>query len=136
MNSKFSTGKAQNILMQMLYHGLTQPIVYKTPFSINNILIMDENLYEELIQYLETLTYWNGLDDKWKTHIRKISTQHFVKNHTLYRQSKAGNVRVITRQQVEPILYNLHQDLTGAYLGTDAVFEKIKERYYWPQMFE
>ena len=58
---------------------------------------MDENLYEELIQYLKTLTYWNGLDDKWKTHIQKISTQHFVKNHTLYRRSKAGNVRVIMR---------------------------------------
>src|SRR6266487_4845668 len=96
MNLKFSTEKAQNILMQMLYHELTQPIVYKTPFSINNILIMDENLYEELIQYLETLTYQNGLDDKQKTHIRKISTQHFVKNHTLYRRSKAGNIRVIT----------------------------------------
>ena len=58
---------------------------------------MNENLYEELIQYLETLTYRNGPDDKWKTYIQKILTQHFVKNHTLYRQSKAGNVRVITR---------------------------------------
>ncbi len=26
--------------------------------------------------------------------------------------------------------------MTEAHLGTDAVFEKIKERYYWPQMFE
>ena len=59
-----------------------------------------------------------------------------VKNNILFRRTKIECVRVITRQQVEPILYNLHQDLTGAHLGTDAVFEKVKERYYWPQMFD
>ena len=37
---------------------------------------------------------------------------------------------------MEPILYNLHQDLTGAHLRTDVIFEKVKERYYWPQMFD
>ena len=26
--------------------------------------------------------------------------------------------------------------MTGAHLGIDAVFEKVKERYYWSQMFE
>ena len=26
--------------------------------------------------------------------------------------------------------------MSGAHLGVDTVFEKIKERYYWPQMYE
>ena len=34
------------------------------------------------------------------------------------------------------ILYNIHKDMTGAHLGVDSTYEKIKERYYWPKMFE
>src|SRR3989440_12500987 len=97
---------------------------------------MNGQLYKDLIQYLETLTYPNDYDDKWKTHIRKISTQHFVKNNTLYRRTKQNIQRVITQEQVEPIIFHLHQDMSGAHLGIDAVFEKAKERYYWPQMYE
>ena len=26
--------------------------------------------------------------------------------------------------------------MSGAYLGIDAVFEKVKERYFWPQMYD
>ena len=26
--------------------------------------------------------------------------------------------------------------MIGAHLGVDSTYEKIKERYYWPKMFE
>jgi hypothetical protein len=43
---------------------------------------------------------------------------------------------VLLREQVEPVVFHLHQDMSGAHLGVDAVFEKARERYYWPQMYE
>ena len=43
---------------------------------------------------------------------------------------------MITREQVEVLLFNLHKDMSGAHLGIEAVYNKAKERYYWPQMFE
>ena len=80
---------------------------------------------------METLTYPNNYDDdKRKTQLRKNSTHYFLKNHLLYRRIKDGGKRVILREQVEPILYHLHQDMSGAHLGIDAVLEKVKERYY------
>ena len=91
---------------------------------------MDNQLYQDLIHYLTTLTFLDDADDKRKTHIRKISTQFIVKNHLLFKISKEGAKRVILRNQVEPILYNLHKDMSGAHLGVDAVIGKIKERYY------
>ena len=97
---------------------------------------MDKQLYLELIHYLNTLQFMDGITEKRKTHIRKISTQHLCKNNTLYRQTKEGIRKVILREQVEPILYHLHRDMSGAHLGADAVIGKIKERYYWPQMGE
>src|SRR5581483_4574969 len=97
---------------------------------------MDKQHYDDLIQYLETLTHQNDDDDKRKTHIRKDSTHYFIKNHILYRRTKVGGKRVILKEQVEPILYHLHQDMSGAHLGIDAVLEKVRERYYWPQIYK
>jgi Integrase zinc binding domain len=97
---------------------------------------MNNKTYQDLLNYLTTLTYPMDYDDKRKTQLRKNSTQYFVKNHTLYRRNKKGNLRVITQDQVEPILFHVHRDITGAHLGIDAVFEKVKERYYWPQIFD
>ncbi|GES82982.1 enzymatic polyprotein, putative [Rhizophagus clarus] len=43
--------------------------------------------------------------------------------------------RVITPSQVEIILFNLHKDMTGAHLSVETTYNKIKERYYWPKMY-
>jgi len=97
---------------------------------------MDEQLYQELIQYLSTLTFMDGITDKRKNSIRKNSTQYIYQQNILFRKTKEGMRKVILRKQVEPILYNLHKDMSGSHLGTDAVIRKIKDRYYWPQMGE
>src|SRR5437660_11958015 len=97
---------------------------------------MNNKTYQDLINYLTTLTYPTDYDDKRKTQLQKNSTQYFVKNHTLYRRNKKGNLRVIVQDQVEPILFHIYRDITGAHLGIDAVFKKVKKRYYWLQMFD
>jgi len=91
---------------------------------------MDRQLYQELIQYLSTLTFMDGITDKRKNYIRKNSTQYIYQNNTLFRKTKEGIRKVILREQVEPILYNLHKDMSGSHLGIDAVLGKIKDRYY------
>jgi len=95
---------------------------------------MDKSFYDEIFLYLNTLTFMDGITDTQKTLIRKNST-HFIVNHDiLYRITKAGPKKVLLKDQVEPVLYHLHRDISGAHLGMDAILEKIKERYYWPQM--
>ena len=97
---------------------------------------MNNQFYDNLKQYLETLTLPAGLDEMEKKKIKKLSVNYVVKNDLLFKDTKEGLRRVITKDQVEAILYNLHQDLNAAHLGIDAVFEKVKTRYFWPQMFE
>ena len=97
---------------------------------------MDEQLYKELVQYLTTVTFMEGTSTRRQTHIRKTSTQYICKDNLLYKNTREGIKRVILKDQIEPILYHLHKDMTGAHLGVDAVIGKIKERYYWPQMGE
>jgi hypothetical protein len=97
---------------------------------------MDKQLYKELIQYLSTLTFMEGITTHQQTHIRKNSIKYVYQNNTLFRKTKEGLRKVILQEQVESILYHFHTDLSGAHLGTDAIIGKIKDRYYWPQMGE
>ncbi|EXX63433.1 putative integrase core domain protein [Rhizophagus irregularis DAOM 181602=DAOM 197198] len=78
----------------------------------------------------------DGITDKRKTQIRKNSTQYIYQNNILYRKTKDGIRKVILREQIEPILYHFHTDMSGAHLGIDAIIGKIKDRYYWPQLGE
>ncbi|GBC12673.2 putative integrase core domain protein [Rhizophagus irregularis DAOM 181602=DAOM 197198] len=78
----------------------------------------------------------DGITDKRKTQIRKNSTQYIYQNNILFRKTKDGIRKVILREQVEPILYHFHTDMSGAHLGIDAIIGKIKDRYYWPQLGE
>ena len=45
-------------------------------------------------------------------------------------------LRVIRRFEIEPVLYIMHNDHTAGHFATDIMFNKIRDRYYWPQMFE
>ena len=37
---------------------------------------------------------------------------------------------------MEPVLYMVHNDPTSGHFGTEIMFNKIRTRYYWPQMYE
>ena len=97
---------------------------------------MDEQLYDNLKQYLTTLTFPDHVDRIQQIKVQRLSAQYVVKNDLLFKSIKGELKRVILREQVESILYHLHQDLSAAHLGIDAVFEKVRERYYWPQMYD
>ena len=83
----FSIGKEQDTKTRTPSLELTQPWKIHTTLYQPDYL-MNNKTYQDLINYLTTLTYPTDYDDKRKTHLRKNSTQYFVKNHTLYRQNK------------------------------------------------
>jgi len=49
---------------------------------------MDRQLYQELIQYLSTLTFMDGITDKRKNYIRKNSTQYIYQNNIYLEKQK------------------------------------------------
>ena len=55
-----------------------------------------------------------------------------VKNNTLFKkdrrkQTRNQLLRVIQEHEIEPILYLMHNHSTGAHLGTDKMFGKIRD---------
>src|SRR3989337_1276046 len=98
---------------------------------------MEEQLYFDIYQYLDNFIIPEEYNEQQKNRIVQTAKHYFINNQKLYRKNTNNLLQwVITPKHVEIILYNLHKDMTGAHLGLDATYEKLKERYYWPKMFD
>ena len=101
---------------------------------------MDPIQYERIFKYL---TWQTIPEDCTNSKLRKqfvnFCKPFSTKNNLLYRQDKRKNsllLRVIRSFEVEPVLYMTHNDPTAAHFSVDVMFNKIRNQYYWPQMYE
>ena len=70
---------------------------------------------------------------------KNFCNNFIIKNNFIYKKDKTkqGNLlRVIRTFEMEPVLYMMHNAPTGGHFSTDIMFNKIKARYYWPQLYE
>ena len=100
---------------------------------------MDPQFYQQLVLYLTTLTHFPNLEEKTWRKIQGESRKFQVIQDLLYKKNKAHPehpLKVIQPDEVPPLLKRLHDDPTSGHMGIDSTFNKAKQRYYWPQMFE
>src|SRR6266498_1555057 len=89
-------------------------------------------------------TYLSGRTKKaYEALVRKVlsaenafTEQKNKEKITLYQKSRTKEVKVFQRYQIIPLLYTLHEGLTGAHNGTERIFQQVQERYYWPKIYE
>ena len=100
---------------------------------------MDLLHYNNIFNYLQNNNLSEQLTTKEKEQIKRQSKFYIQKNGYLYKKDKRHEdqlLRVIRTHELKPILYMMHNDLTAGHFATDIMFEKIRNRYYWPQMYE
>ena len=102
---------------------------------------METQQYHRIKNYILTNKLPESLDNKQQKQLKAKAQFFEVKNNQLYkkdRRRKTRNqlLRVIQQHEIEPILYLLHNHPTGAHLGVDKIFEKLRDQYYWSQIFE
>src|SRR6266511_4085966 len=78
---------------------------------------MDEETYQTLIRDIEKY------HDKYK-----------IKEKKLIKIKSNKELKVLKRNEIEPILSLAHEHLLSGYFGLEATLNKLKERYYWPKM--
>ena len=62
-----------------------------------------------------------------------------IENELLYKKDRKDATklyRIIRKEELPAVLYMMHNDPTSGHFATDAMFNKIKTRYYWPQYYE
>src|SRR5919206_696125 len=100
---------------------------------------MDIEHYNNLFKYLKEQQFPPTLNNQQKQQLRKQSKYFTIKNNFIYKIDKRRTnnlLRVIRKHEMELVLFMFHNDPTAAHFSTDTMFDKIRSRYYWPQMFE
>jgi hypothetical protein len=102
---------------------------------------MDSQEYQNLIRYLTYQTYPHTFTKTDQIRLQSKSKHYEVKNDLLYKKDRRRKTRgqllqVIQKHEVEPILFMLHNHPMGGHLGTDIVFNKVRDLYYWPQLYK
>ena len=62
--------------------------------------------------------------------------EYKLKNGQLYKQKNGKEVKVIQEFEKEALLWMMHDHPTAAHFASKAMYEKIRERYYWKGMLK
>ena len=98
---------------------------------------MDLEVYNNLINYLLYHVYPENFTTNDKQKLARQATQYLVEQGQLFKKNKNNfekPLRIITLQDRERILYDLHSSPLGGHFGLKRTIEKARERYYWPTM--
>ncbi|KAG9288613.1 hypothetical protein G9A89_006714 [Geosiphon pyriformis] len=88
---------------------------------------MNNHLYKNLSQYLETLQIDEEMPVKELIKLQKLAKHYFIQNHILYyrnRQNPDNPLRVITTDEKETILFNMHSDIHSGHFGKTATIQR------------
>ena len=100
---------------------------------------MDLNEYQQLVQYLSNQKLPTNLRDQQR--IKSKSRFFKIQDNLLYKidrrkKTRGGLLRVLQEHEVEPVLFMLHNHPISGHLGVDIVFNKVRNLYFWPQMYD
>ena len=101
---------------------------------------MDPEQYHNILNYIQSQILPSILTNtQQKNSFKNLCKNFIIKNNFLYKidkQKKNNLLRVIRKFETEAILYIMHNDLTEGHLSIEAMFSKIRSRYYWLQMYK
>ena len=97
---------------------------------------MDRERYKNAIGYLEGKELEGWSEDMLRILQRELKGYE-VKHGMLYKRTKDGKVlRVLKEDEIDTIMFIMHNHETGGHFGKDTTYEKIKGRYYWEGMYK
>src|SRR2546429_389579 len=90
---------------------------------------MDKEEYRKILECLQ-----EKVDDK---KLQKQADTFEIRNRKLYKKKKDSKIlRVLQEDEMETVLYMVHNHEMREHFGIDATYNKIAERYYWKRMYE
>ena len=100
---------------------------------------MDNEHYYNIYNYILLQQTPAHFTKEQKQQLFSQSKNYIIENELLYKQDRKDATkfyRIIQKQELPALLYMMHNDPTSGHFVTDAMFHKIKARYYWPQYYE
>ena len=100
---------------------------------------MNSQHYYNLYNYLLLQQTPNQFSQQQTQQLIRQSRNYVIQHKLLYKKDQKNPTtlyRVIRKKKLFALLYMMHNNLTSEHFATDAMFQKIRTRYYWPQYYE
>ena len=108
-------------------------------FVLQRTAKMEKEHYYNLYNYLISQQIPNQFSQQQIRQLIQQSKNYRIQHELLYKKDKknpATLYKVIQKKELPALLYMMHNDPTSGHFATDAMFQKIRTRYYWPQYYE
>jgi transposase InsO family protein len=96
---------------------------------------MDLETLKNLTEYLDFYIYPKDFTLDQKAKLRRQALLYFLRDGRLFRKNRKNPeqpLRVISAQELDIILYNMHTDPLTGHFALKGTIQRILERYYWP----
>ena len=100
---------------------------------------MDSEHYHNLYNYLLSQQLPALFTPQQTQQLIKQSKNYIIQHEILYKKDQKEPTRlyrVIHRKELPALMYMMHNDPISEHFATEAMFQKIRTRYYWPQYYE
>ena len=100
---------------------------------------MENEHYYNIYKYLSIQQTPQHFDRQQKQQLLNQSKNYIIENELLYKKDNKNLdkfYRIIQKSELPALLYMMHNDPISGHFATEAMFTKIKARYYWPQYYE
>jgi transposase InsO family protein len=96
---------------------------------------MDTDTYNQIIEYLINHTFPQDWTSERRRRLRQQANHYIVQENILFKRDKGNEpVRVILKDDVTKILYNMHSTPNAGHFGVKTTIDKTRRRYFWPTM--
>ncbi|GET04491.1 putative integrase core domain protein [Rhizophagus clarus] len=100
---------------------------------------LNEESYREMVEKFQVNQHlYEDVEKYKKVEIEndKEKEKYILRDDKLYRVNKGKEQLIIKRYEFEGLLYMMHNHELSGYFGINTTYEKIKDKYYWKNMFE
>ncbi|KAL3687049.1 hypothetical protein R1sor_013358 [Riccia sorocarpa] len=111
--------------------------------GVNSVVGFREDLYEgewlDIGRYLATLSKQEGWTDEEYRKVRKKAYSYMLEDGYLWKRPKRGTgvpLRVVCDKETQlKLMAEFHESLWAGHRGIWATYSKLKERYWWKNMY-
>ena len=100
---------------------------------------MENQQYLQIFNYLSNQQVTEELNQQQIQQLKRRAKHFIIQNQLLFKTDKNNSTkfyRVIRKDELPALLYMMHNDPTSGHFAVDTMFDKIRNRFYWPQMYE
>ena len=91
---------------------------------------MEQNLYQKYINYLKNNVLPEDLSEKQEREFLNEAKTFVIFGDRIYRRKDDKEIKVLKENEIDSILFMMHNHKLAGYFGEESTYTRIKERFW------